>query len=68
MKTGDTPFFEIKDDTVISDDILKNEGSDTLEGEFIHILRSRMENADEKQRQILADAIKEGITLLRSGR
>lgn len=63
-----TPFFEIKDDTVISDDILKNEGSDTLEGEFIRILRSRMENADEKQRQILADAIKEGITLLRSGR
>lgn len=63
-----TDFVEIKDMTKISEDILKNEGSDTLEGEFIRILRAIAEKSDESEKQKINDAIKEGITLLRSSK
>jgi len=60
-----TDFVEIKDCTEVFEDILKNENSDTLEGEFIRILRAMAEKADESEKQKIKDAIKEGITLLR---
>lgn len=63
-----TEFFEVKDSTEICEDIFKNENSDTLEGEFIRILKSRLESADETEKQKINDAIKEGITLLRSSK
>lgn len=63
-----TDFFEVKDGTVICQDILKNENSDTLEGEFIRILKTMAQGADDNERQKINDAIKEGITLLRSSR
>ena len=63
-----TDFFEVKDGTVICQDILKNENSDTLEGEFIRILKAMAQDADDDEKQKINDAIKEGITLLRSGR
>ncbi len=63
-----TELFEVKDSTKISEDIFKNENSDTLEGEFIRILKSLLESADDTEKQKINDAIKEGITLLRSSR
>ncbi len=58
-------FVEIKDKTMISDDIMENADKSTLEGEFIRILTEKLKTADESQKQMIFDAIKEGVCALR---
>lgn len=58
-------FSEIKDKTELSEDILKNAESNTLEGEFIRLMLAKINNADEDEKQMLNDALKQGVIALR---
>ncbi len=58
-------FFEIKDKTELFEDILKNADANTLEGEFIRLMLAKINNADDSQKQMLNDALKQGVIALR---
>lgn len=58
-------FVEIKDKSVPDIDVLKSIGDNTLEGEFVRILVKKLEGSkSEQEKQILLDAIKEGVLAL----
>ena len=61
-------FIEVRDKTQIDIDLFKNTGDNTLEGRFVHILSEKLKNADESEKQIILDAIKEGVIAVRSGK
>ncbi len=58
-------FVEIKDKTALRDDIMKNAGEQTLEGEFIRMMTARIDKADDSEKTMLYDALKQGVTALR---
>ncbi len=58
-------FVEIKDKTALSEDIMKNANEQTLEGEFIRLMTVRIEKADEREKPMLYDALKQGVVALR---
>lgn len=58
-------FVEIKDKTELSEDIMKNEGERTLEGEFIRMMTTRIEKADDSDKPMLNEALKQGVIALR---
>lgn len=60
-----TRFIEIKDKTELSEDVMKNADGQTLEGEFIRLMLSRIEKADDAQKPMLYDALKQGVSALR---
>ena len=59
---------EIKDETRADVDLFAARADNTLEGEFTRIILEMMENADEQQKEELAEALKEGVRALRSGK
>ena len=58
-------FFEIKDKTELSEDILKNANANTLEGEFIRLMLAKIDAADSSEKDMLNDALKQGVIALR---
>lgn len=58
-------FVQVKDESTLRTDFLKNAAENTLEGEFIRILSSKLEGASDEDRQKILDAIKEGVLALR---
>ncbi len=58
-------FVEIKDKTELSEDIMKNADEQTLEGEFIRLMTARIDKANEDEKPMLYDALKQGVTALR---
>ncbi len=58
-------FIEIKDKTELSEDIMKNAGEQTLEGEFIRLMSARIEKANDNDRPMLYEALKQGVIALR---
>ena len=60
-------FVQIKDRTSADIDYLSSMGDNTLEGRFVKILADRLKDADELGRQIIEDAIKEGVIAIRGG-
>jgi len=58
-------FIEIKDKTELCEDVMKNADEQTLEGEFIRLMLSRIEKADDATRPMLYEALKEGVGALR---
>ena len=60
-------FVQIKDRTSADIDYLRNMGDNTLEGRFVKILADKLKDADSGDRQIIEDAIKEGVIAIRGG-
>ena len=58
-------FVEIKDKTTLAEDIMKNADERTLEGEFIRLMLARIEKADDSEKPMLYDALKQGVVALR---
>ena len=58
-------FVQIKDDSKIREDFLKNAAQNTLEGEFIRILTAKLETATGEEKEKILEAIKEGVIALR---
>ncbi len=58
-------FVEIKDSTSLSQDIMKNADEQTLEGEFIRLMTARIEKADADKKDMLYEALKQGVIALR---
>lgn len=61
-------FVEIKDKTTLSEDIMKNANEQTLEGEFIRLMTARIDKADDSEKPMLYDALKQGVIALRCKR
>jgi len=58
-------FLEIKDKSELDIDIMKSISENTLEGEFVRILSSMLDSAqNENDKQTVLDAIKEGVLAL----
>lgn len=60
-------FVQIKDRTSADIDYLSSMGDNTLEGRFVKILADKLKEADEHDRRIIEDAIKEGVIAIRGG-
>ena len=58
-------FIEIKDKSTVNIDVMKNIDSNTLEGEFVRILSKKLEGVQQEERQVILDAVKEGVLALR---
>lgn len=61
-------FVKIKDKTQINEELFKAVDENTLEGAFVSILTKKLKNAEGADRQIILDAMKEGISAIRSGK